>query len=468
MLWALVRAAQATHPTVMSRVSLKASAAADTDGAKWGRYPTPTVEAQRDRDTQTSTGLFRLQQPLWAGGRITGTIAAAEQREAAADAAVDEVKDEIARRVFAAYAEALRQQSRKLAAQASVTGHGDLLGMITRRVEAEVSPPIDRELAQSRYFQAVNELTLAEQGLSAALTQLSQLTGTIVTEVVLEDPESLPRPPATMADALSMAKENSATLVRLQKELEAANAEIDIKRSSYSPQLSLRYEREAGGDLPPDSRVLLVLEAQPGAGFSAVSGVNGAIGRREAARQAKEGAIRDLEERVYYDWNDVLAGRSRVSSSASAKGISTQVAESYSRQYMAGRKSWLDVLNAMREAATAEFTLADSQAQYLGARLRLALVTGSLGAWTRWWRAGFRLSLRERPPRAVDEGRVRGHKLQRHIPTPALPTSGEGENRETPPPRVGEVGRGMDCGPRIHWIPACAGMTALYLTVTAL
>lgn len=33
---------------------------------------------------------------------------------------------------------------------------------------------------------------------------------------------------------------------------------------------------------------------------------------------------------------------------------------------MAGRKSWLDVLNVMREAATAEFTLADSQAQYLG------------------------------------------------------------------------------------------------------
>jgi len=52
------------------------------------------------------------------------------------------------------------------------------------------------------------------------------------------------------------------------------------------------------------------------------------------------------------------------------------------RQYRVGRKSWLDVLNAQREAVQARYSLADVDAQALSGALRVRLVTGALSADT--------------------------------------------------------------------------------------
>jgi adhesin transport system outer membrane protein len=60
------------------------------------------------------------------------------------------------------------------------------------------------------------------------------------------------------------------------------------------------------------------------------------------------------------------------------RNTSAEVSESYARQYTAGRKSWLDVLNAAREASQAELTLVDAQSQMQAAVLRLKAQTGGL------------------------------------------------------------------------------------------
>ena len=57
--------------------------------------------------------------------------------------------------------------------------------------------------------------------------------------------------------------------------------------------------------------------------------------------------------------------------------MSTEVFESYSRQYIAGRKTWIDVLNAVRETTQADFAMADANAQTLAAGERLRLRTGA-------------------------------------------------------------------------------------------
>ena len=55
--------------------------------------------------------------------------------------------------------------------------------------------------------------------------------------------------------------------------------------------------------------------------------------------------------------------------------ISSEVFDSYARQYVIGRKSWIDVLNAVRETMTARFTLADARSQAFAAGLRLQVQT---------------------------------------------------------------------------------------------
>ncbi len=52
--------------------------------------------------------------------------------------------------------------------------------------------------------------------------------------------------------------------------------------------------------------------------------------------------------------------------------------ESYTRQYVIGRKTWIDVLNAVREATQSQLALEDTHTQVIAVSLRLRAQTGTL------------------------------------------------------------------------------------------
>lgn len=373
----VLQATLASHPLVQGKRSAQAAAQADLDGAEWQRYPSPSFEASTQSAGQNA-GLLRLDQPLWTGGRISAGIDAAGGRVDAAGAALDEARQELTLRVIAATTEALRQQDRQQRGVAGVREHEKLLAMIQRRVGQEVSAIADQNLARARLYAAANELSVTTQALNNALAQLSQLAGQPVTAIA---PQGLTEAsaPASLAAALTQALDHSPTLRRLLHEEEVAKAEIASKRAAYMPQLVFRLERSAGGQTP-DSRAMLVLLAQPGAGLSAKSGADAAVARREAARMASEAAEREARERVTLDWNEWVAARLRLENATQARAMSTEVFDSYARQYTAGRKTWIDVLNAVREATQSELAADDAQAQMLAASLRLRALTGTLSS----------------------------------------------------------------------------------------
>ncbi len=373
-----LRATLSNHPLVQGKRSVQAAAKADQEGAEWQRYPTPSVEVSSGSGGQNAS-VFRLDQPIWNGGRVTAGIDAANSRLDAAGTAIDEIRQELALKVITASSEALRLQARQVHAQASVGEHEKLLAMIHRRVMQEVSPMADQRLAESRLYSTVNDLSITTQGKQNALAQLGQLTGQTVTDI---DPVGFAETagsdglPSDLTSAIELALKRSPTLQRLEFEAQAANADIDSKRSAYMPQLALRLESTQGSI--SDNRILLVLQAQPGAGLSARSGVSAALARRDSTRQALEAAQRDVRQQLALDWNEWTAARSRVDNAEQVRSTSAEVSESYARQYTAGRKTWLDVLNAVREATQAELALVDAKSQMRAAALRLKVQTGVL------------------------------------------------------------------------------------------
>lgn len=376
----VLQAALASHPLVLGKRSSQAAAKADREGAEWQRYPSPSLEASSQSG---GAGLLRIDQPLWTAGRITASIDAAGSRLDAAGAALGETRQELTLKVIAATTEALRQQARQQHGVTGVKEHEKLLAMIQRRVAQEVSPLADQRLAASRLYTTANELSATTQALNNALAQLSQLAGQPVTAIG-EQGLNEAGAPASLEAALVQALAHSPTLQRLAFEEEAANAEIAAKRSVYMPQLALRLESSTGQALDnragreTDNRAMLVLLAQPGAGLSAKSGADAAVARREAARMARAAAERDTRERVTLDWNEWLAGRLRLENANQARAMSTEVFESYARQYTAGRKTWIDVLNAVREATQSKLAADDARTQMLAASLRLRALTGTL------------------------------------------------------------------------------------------
>lgn len=62
---------------------------------------------------------------------------------------------------------------------------------------------------------------------------------------------------------------------------------------------------------------------------------------------------------------------------------SKSVVDSYLRQYIVGRKSWLDVMNAQREWTSARLAEMSNLAEKTGAHVSIQLYTGELGL-DRW------------------------------------------------------------------------------------
>lgn len=370
----LLQAATDSHPLITGKRSAQEAARAEKSGAEWARYPTPSLEAT-SRNVNGSSGVARLEQPLYNGGRISASIDAAGSRLDAAGASIEETRVDLRLRVIAAMVEAVRQKARLQQADASVAEHRRLLDMIGRRVSREVSSAVDQSLAQARLYQAINDQSQVAQGYRVALTQLSQLAGRPVADV---NPESITQAgtPTSMEAARELAKSYSPVLQRLGFEEAAANSDIGVRKGALFPQLAFRLERALGGT--SESRALVVLQAQPGAGLSAQSGVDAAVARRESVRQAREAALREIDERIALDWHEWQAAKVRLDNALLARQMSGDVFASYTRQYVIGRKSWLDVLNAVRESTQADFAVEDARAQALGASLRLRAQTGTL------------------------------------------------------------------------------------------
>jgi adhesin transport system outer membrane protein len=370
----ILQSALASHPALQGKRSAQDAARANLEGAKWQRYPTLSVEGAKPSSHQNSA-LVRIEQPLWSGGRISAGIDAAGNRLGAADAALDEERLNLALRVIAAYSEALRQRGRQQYASQGVQEHQKLLNIIRRRVTQEVSSQTDLRLAEARLYQAANDQSAATQAFSNALTQLSQLAGKPVIAISSLELNEL-NTPASLEVALPQALSYSPSLRRLGQEELAADADIVGKRAVYMPQLALRLEKSTGQF--NDSRAMLVLFAQPGAGLSALSGVSAALAKREALRMEHQAAERDTRERVTLDWTEWAAAGLRVDNAGRSSTMSTDVFESYTRQYVIGRKTWNDVLNAVREATQSQFALEDARAQTIAASLRLSAQTGTL------------------------------------------------------------------------------------------
>ena len=84
---------------------------------------------------------------------------------------------------------------------------------------------------------------------------------------------------------------------------------------------------------------------------------------------------RNVAEQVLTDQALALSSARRLQSVQAALNANADVSASYDRQFLAGRKTWIDVMNAARELTQTEMQLADLQASLVAVSWRLAIYT---------------------------------------------------------------------------------------------
>lgn len=377
----LVERAIAMHPSGAAARAEVAAAESQVRGARLSRLPGVSMESFAD---QNANGRFvtalAVEQPIWSGGRIRAGLRQSESRLDAAQARLDEVSLDLAVRAVEAYVGVQMQQRRAEVLERSLDEHQRLVESMQRRVEQQISPASDLELARSRSRQTEIDAIAARAGAEVALLRLRQLVGDDRVEVRarLRVPDELPafRPSEVVESAVAFDPRRR----RMEAEADVAAADVTLARSELFPQIGARYVHHLG-DTELDDRLGLTVRMQTGGGFSRLAAVGAARELERAARLAIDTVVLEQRETVLAVLAENLAARQRVAAGFEATLAAQSVTESFLRQFAAGRRTWPEVLNAVRETVSAELASVEAESNAVSSYLRLLLISGA-------WRPG--------------------------------------------------------------------------------
>lgn len=370
------RAIDANPAMHAARLGLRASHN-DIRAAKWLYGPSVSVTGYAFEGGTSAvrgnnvTANLTVDQPIWQGGRAEASVDRAKASERQSEAETDETAQDLALRVTNIYFVLVGARARMQALEAGLAEHRGLVGSIERRVAQEVSPRVDLELARSRTNQLLDQQTTAKAQAAASLRQL---------RVLLNDPDYAPaadpgydaaihHPPE--GGAVDQATRCSPTRKRLQAEALIARADQRIARADYLPRVSAQFNaNEVTGN-----RIGVAVTAGTSGGLSQFEAERSARLRRQAAEVRVGAADMELQTDLAGDFAENSNARDRISSSRAAAVSARAVTDSFQRQFVVGRRSWVEVMNAALEVTQAQVAVKDAEVSAMASAARIQLRT---------------------------------------------------------------------------------------------
>ena len=355
------------------------AAKSELNASRWSRFPTVSAGTQENADKiKQDTTTVNL--PLWAGGRINAEIDLAKSVRDGALSGVSEAQQTVMLETISQFFDYFKAERKLQISRDNVDEHQRLYEIIERRVAAATSPDVDSMLALARLQYARSAEIQSKTKRNIAKSSLELLVDKGVDAVkVFRRPEPFN---ISIDEAVSIGILVSPKIARIKSEADGFEANVRSARSVLYPQVSLGYEygKTHGGisDGLIDEETFVTVQFQPGAGLSVASSVTAAQQRKLAALDTLEAEKRELRRQIKFAWNEYVSASIQLEPSKMLVEATGSVVESYLRQYAVGKKSWLDVLNAQREATQAKNTLVDYEVLYLTSLYRLKIILNEI------------------------------------------------------------------------------------------
>lgn len=369
------------HPSVLSAKSEEQAADIDVLAAKRLLLPQLTVVSEL-QSVQSNTSskpvtIVKMQQPLWTAGRLSGGIRSAKDRLKSSSVKVTETQYQLMLQAVDAW-QTYVVAKEKLAEGAVLSGRlQGFLGMMQRRVAAQVSPRIDLDLVKSRINEHNAEMNQYRLSQERARNRLESLLGMPLADIhfvngnLKDDFESLILLEKPDAEVLKEASNNFPTVRRANLDVDIINEQYNVKKAALWPSLYVRAEQNLIGREQAKPIFALGLQYDSSFGLSTWSEAKALKSRADAQRYLVENQRRDIAQTIEGDWYDYSVSKSRAPDLAALVANSGTLIDSYERLFVAGKRSWLDVLNLVRELKQNQFTLVDSYATAIAAAYRL-------------------------------------------------------------------------------------------------
>ncbi len=392
----------AEHPQALSQTEAVKATGFELKVAEQSFYPTPSwvierVQSQAHLDpayagaSQVST--LRVQQPLWTGGRLTAQnnkAIAAQQIE------VDrllEVQQSLALKTLQAWLDVVSAQRQQQVLEQARQIQKSLLQKIKHRADLGYSSDSEVKLSQWRIAQATQEISqnaLLEQLAWIRLKQwVPQADATASDTFDLAGKAAIEArhlQPLAALDWETLCLSQSPTMRRMLSTLALQVSEVLEKRAQLQPEIYLRLEHQRGNfayaNTPPINRMLVGMTANTGAGLSLQHQLSALTVKQEATQQEIGAVQRSLLESLQTDLMSVNERQSKVSTLRLNLQSAQDIESAWQRQFEAGKKSWMDVVNAVRETSQAKQSIIDNDMALQLSYWRLQVLAYGVTHWT--------------------------------------------------------------------------------------
>lgn len=376
----MLRAASETHPTIQAARQSVNAANDDVDVARRRYWPTfsASIEAGTTNSVEAPTRLLRAEQTLWDFGLNSATVKVSERAVDVAGAALGAQRQNIALQVVDALRALQAGYGRIRVSEEMLKSLGLNEAMMMRRVAGELSTNIDLDLVRSRILQSRVELTQAQTSVQVSITRLENLTGIKDLKSALSKPPPLPSK-AQLEKRFQLIEQSDWDVVanrqpavlRAVEEMRQGNERINVKAAESRPQIYARLDQAVNNRR--DTAAYIGIRYSTGAGFANLVEERALASRALALEQMAQAARIEARQTLDVDADDLRDNRLRAQSLDAAVQGAQRVFESYERQFTAGRKTWLDLMNALREVAQNSYSLVDANAAQAAALNRLQL-----------------------------------------------------------------------------------------------
>lgn len=350
------------------------------------RLPGISLEATGE-DHDDSYAYVRVMQPLWLGGRIKNAVEKAKRQLDLSETQLHRVRRALMEETVIAYTTVTGLTEQLKAAQLNIDEHERLLDLITRRTKGKIAAEADVQLARSRYSQAMLTQEDLKGQYQMAVNDLYALTRTPMVQCESNRFEPVPRELLDLPGHARVEAEVSNASPRIRMavlEIDSARINRLISRSEWYPKVYGRldqelYNKDGTSHQQLDTTLALVVQsALDGGGFRTLEQVRAADARVRAAQMQSDAEKNEVSRATRSLLTDRDMVRQLTKLYDSLVKSTGQTLDSYTRQYEAGRKSWMDLLNVQREHANARLSLSQVKTRYAQTCLRLAVQMGRL------------------------------------------------------------------------------------------
>lgn len=382
----LIAKAIQTYPSIESAKFEQQATIEKIRAAKLNLLPAPSITSGYDKDDFNTQ--FTIRQPLWTGGKLTANVNQAIFNDKAATERIYEQQNQVAKTTIEAwqgYIQAIAKQQIHLD---SLDQLNEFEQMMQRRVGQGVSARIELDLVTNRILQDQNAYQAAVEQQRIAAARLQQIIGQPLSQAPTSDLKTLTgnakRQSVGFEEmAFNQVSFHNPTVVKEHFQIESAKQEVEAQRAARYPTIYAQYEyshyQESNrNDLDDrdDGSFSIGLTYDPGAGFSNLALARASQAQVNSLVQSQQASRRQVIEEIQVQYQQFASAKDRETSLIATAAGAQIVVNSYRRQFIAGRKSWLEVLNAVREQNEYQVQLVQARTDMLGAFYKLQVDFG--------------------------------------------------------------------------------------------